>query len=86
MKLAADNGFRAIAHDRRGHGRSTPTWHSNDMDTYAEDLDALVRALNLETSSWSAIRPAAVKWSGSRHGTASAGWRNSPRSTRSRLS
>ncbi|BCY11635.1 alpha/beta fold hydrolase [Actinoplanes sp. L3-i22] len=47
MKLAADNGFRAIAHDRRGHGRSTPTWHGNDMDTYAADLDDLVRALDL---------------------------------------
>ncbi|BAL88393.1 hypothetical protein AMIS_31730 [Actinoplanes missouriensis 431] len=48
MKLAADNGFRAIAHDRRGHGRSTPTWSGNDMDTYAADLAALVRDLNLE--------------------------------------
>ncbi|BAL87691.1 hypothetical protein AMIS_24710 [Actinoplanes missouriensis 431] len=47
MKLAADNGFRAIAHDRRGHGRSTQTWFGNDMDTYAADLDALVRALDL---------------------------------------
>ncbi|GAA2881359.1 non-heme chloroperoxidase [Actinoplanes cyaneus] len=47
MKLAADNGFRAIAHDRRGHGRSSQTWYGNDMDTYAADLDALVRALDL---------------------------------------
>ncbi|BBH68199.1 non-heme chloroperoxidase [Actinoplanes sp. OR16] len=47
MKLAADNGFRAIAHDRRGHGRSTQTYFGNDMDTYAADLDALVRALDL---------------------------------------
>ncbi|GIF23803.1 non-heme chloroperoxidase [Actinoplanes tereljensis] len=47
MKLAADNGFRAIAHDRRGHGRSTSTYTGNDMDTYAADLAALVDALNL---------------------------------------
>jgi non-heme chloroperoxidase len=43
----ASNGFRAIAHDRRGHGRSTQTWWGNDMDTYADDLAALVEALNL---------------------------------------
>src|SRR5690348_14663625 len=43
----ASNGYRAIAHDRRGHGRSTQTWHGNDMDTYAEDLATLVQTLNL---------------------------------------
>jgi non-heme chloroperoxidase len=47
MKLAADHGFRAIAHDRRGHGKSAQTWHGNDMDTYAADLAALVDALDL---------------------------------------
>ncbi|GAA2569398.1 alpha/beta hydrolase [Winogradskya consettensis] len=47
LKLAADNGFRAIAHDRRGHGRSSQTWTGNDMDTYAADLNALVDALGL---------------------------------------
>jgi non-heme chloroperoxidase len=41
------NGFRAIAHDRRGHGRSTQTWAGNDMDTYADDLAALTEALDL---------------------------------------
>ncbi len=40
-------GYRAIAHDRRGHGRSTQTWNGNDMDTYADDLAALVDALKL---------------------------------------
>ena len=34
----ADNGFRAIAHDRRGHGRSSQVWDGNDMDHYADDL------------------------------------------------
>jgi len=36
--LFASNRFRAIAHDRRGHGRSTQTWRGSDMDTYADDL------------------------------------------------
>ena len=48
LKLAADNGFRAIAHDRRGHGRSTQTFLGNDMDTYAADLAELVDALDLK--------------------------------------
>jgi non-heme chloroperoxidase len=43
----ASNGFRAIAHDRRGHGRSTQTWSGNDMDTYADDLASLVQTLGL---------------------------------------
>jgi non-heme chloroperoxidase len=43
----ASHGFRAIAHDRRGHGRSTQTWDGNEMDTYAADLAALVEALDL---------------------------------------
>lgn len=43
----ADAGFRAIAHDRRGHGRSTQTWGGNDMDTYADDLATLIRELDL---------------------------------------
>ena len=36
-----------VAHDRRGHGRSTQTWHGNDMDTYADDLAAVIEALDL---------------------------------------
>ncbi|MFI5888910.1 alpha/beta fold hydrolase [Actinoplanes sp. NPDC051513] len=43
----AENGYRAIAHDRRGHGRSTQTWHGNEMDTYADDLAAVIDALDL---------------------------------------
>jgi non-heme chloroperoxidase len=45
--LLASNGFRAIAHDRRGHGRSTQTWSGNDMDTYSDDLATLVETLSL---------------------------------------
>jgi non-heme chloroperoxidase len=40
-------GFRCIAHDRRGHGRSSQPWNGNDMDTYADDLAALVEHLDL---------------------------------------
>ncbi len=43
----AESGFRAIAHDRRGHGRSTQTWGGNEMDTYADDLATLIRELDL---------------------------------------
>ena len=46
----ASNGYRAIAHDRRGHGRSTQTWNGNDMDTYADDLAALVEELDLKSA------------------------------------
>lgn len=47
MMFLADHGFRAIAHDRRGHGRSGQPWHGNNMDTYADDLADLVRTLDL---------------------------------------
>jgi non-heme chloroperoxidase len=43
----ARNGYRAIAHDRRGHGRSTQTWNGNEMDTYADDLARLLDRLDL---------------------------------------
>ncbi len=47
MLFLASNGFRCIAHDRRGHGRSTQTWDGNDMNSYADDLAALLDALDL---------------------------------------
>jgi non-heme chloroperoxidase len=47
MFVLASNGYRTIAHDRRGHGRSSQTWQGNDMDTYADDLAAVVRALDV---------------------------------------
>jgi non-heme chloroperoxidase len=47
MMALADKGFRCIAHDRRGHGRSSQTWSGHDMDTYAADLAAVVGALGV---------------------------------------
>ena len=46
----ASRGFRCIAHDRRGHGRSGQTWNGNDMDTYADDLAELTAALDLKNA------------------------------------
>jgi non-heme chloroperoxidase len=47
MFFLASRGYRCIAHDRRGHGRSGQPWAGNDMDTYADDLAALMEALNV---------------------------------------
>ncbi|WP_240136670.1 alpha/beta fold hydrolase [Streptomyces sp. MUM 178J] len=47
MLHLAEHGYRVIAHDRRGHGRSTQTWDGNDMDHYADDLAAVVDELDL---------------------------------------
>ena len=47
MLFLGQQGFRVIAHDRRSHGRSDQTWDGNDMDTYADDLAALINALDL---------------------------------------
>jgi non-heme chloroperoxidase len=48
MHFLAENGFRTVAHDRRGHGRSSQTCSGNDMDGYADDLAALIEALDLK--------------------------------------
>jgi non-heme chloroperoxidase len=50
MMYFGTRGFRVIAHDRRGHGRSTQTWDGNDMDTYADDLAALTEKLDLKNA------------------------------------
>jgi non-heme chloroperoxidase len=47
MLFLATHGYRCIAHDRRGHGRSSQPWNGNEMDTYADDLAALVETLDL---------------------------------------
>ena len=48
MLFLASNGYRCIAHDRRGHGRSDQSWNNNDMDTYADDLAELIETLDLK--------------------------------------
>lgn len=47
MLFLADNGYRVIAHDRRGHGRSSQPWHGNDMDHYADDLATVINTLGV---------------------------------------
>src|ERR1700739_946141 len=50
MFFLASRGYRCIAHDRRGHGRSSQPWTGNDMDTYADDLAELVQKLDLQNA------------------------------------
>jgi len=47
LNFFGSSGFRAVAHDRRGHGRSSQPWDGNDMDTYADDLSELIEVLDL---------------------------------------
>ena len=62
MLFLATHGYRCIAHDRRGHGRSSQPWNGNDMDTYADDLaDARRGARPAATRSTSATPPAAAR-------------------------
>jgi non-heme chloroperoxidase len=48
MVFLASHGYRSIAHDRRGHGRSSQPWSGNDMDTFADDLATLVETLDVK--------------------------------------
>jgi non-heme chloroperoxidase len=50
MLALASQGYRCIAHDRRGHGRSSQSWNGNEMDTYADDLAELVHTLDLKNA------------------------------------
>ncbi len=50
MVFLASHGYRCIAHDRRGHGRSSQPWNGNDMDTYADDLSELIEMLDLTSA------------------------------------
>ena len=61
MLFLAQNGFRAVAHDRRGHGRSSQASSGNDMDGYADDLAAVIEALDLSDVTWWATPPAAER-------------------------
>ena len=61
MFFLAGHGYRCIAHDRRGHGRSSQPWAGNDMDTYADDLAEPSKCWTLEMPSMSVTRPAVVR-------------------------
>lgn len=50
LAFLAARGYRAIAHDRRGHGRSSQTWQGNEMNTYADDLAQLIEGLDLRNA------------------------------------
>ena len=50
MFFLASRGYRCVAHDRRGHGRSSQPWNGNDLDTYADDLAQLVQQLDLRNA------------------------------------
>jgi non-heme chloroperoxidase len=50
MMFLASNGYRSIAHDRQGHGRSSQPWNGNEMDTYADDLSELIETLDLKSA------------------------------------
>ena len=54
MVFLASHGYRSIAHDRRGHGRSSQPWNGNDMETYADDLATLLEMLDLKRATLSA--------------------------------
>jgi len=62
MLFLVQKGYRVIAHDRRGHGRSDQTSTGNDMDTYADDLAAVLDALDVKGAMLVAIPRAAAKW------------------------
>jgi non-heme chloroperoxidase len=71
MMFLASKGYRCIAHDRRGHGRSSQPWNGNEMDTYADDLSELIEKLDLKDSTligFSAGSGEVARYTG-RHGT-----------------
>ena len=74
MLFFGQRGYRVIAHDRRGHGRSTQTWDGNDMDTYADDLAALTEKLELRNAIQWDTRRAAARWCGTSGGTGTSAW------------
>ena len=82
MIFLASEGYRCIAHDRRGHGRSIQPWTGNDMDTYADDLATLIEELDLKNSILVGFSAAVVKLPATSAATAQIAW---PRLRLSRL-
>jgi non-heme chloroperoxidase len=75
MFYLASRGYRCIAHDRRGHGRSSQPWNGNDLDTYADDLAEMVQKLDLKKMRYTSGTPReAVKWRAISADTAQAEW------------
>lgn len=62
MLFLASNGYRCIAHDRRGFGRSSQPWDGNNMDTYADDLATLIESLDLRDCALFGFSTGGVKW------------------------
>src|ERR1700759_1986080 len=74
MMFFLAHGYRVIAHDRRGHGRSTQTAEGHDMDTYAADVAEVVKTLDLKNAIHIGTRPAAAKSRAMSQSTARARW------------
>jgi len=62
MLYFGQRGYRVIAHDRRGHGRSSQTWDGNDMNTYADDLAQLFDKLDLQNVIMVGHSTGAARW------------------------
>lgn len=85
MLFFLGKGFRVIAHDRRGHGRSTQTEGGHDLDHYADDLAVLTAHLDLKDAVHVGHSTGGTKWCATSPVTAKAGWqrrRSSPRCRR----
>ena len=74
LLFLAQNGFRVVAHDRRGHGRSSQAWSGNDMNGYADDLAAVIEALDSRMSLLWVTPPAEAKLPATSDATAQSGW------------
>ena len=74
MLFLAQHGFRVVAHDRRGHGRSSQASSGNDMDGYADDLAAVIEALDLQDATLVATPPVVGKSRATSAATGPSGW------------
>ena len=74
LLFLAQHGFRVVAHDRRGHGRSSQPSSGNNMDGYADDLSDLIEALDLTDATWWATPRAAARSPAISAATARCGW------------